>query len=74
MSKNRLQTILEEVKKGTIDIGQALEQLKVLPYEDIEFARIDHHRQLRQGVAEVIFCQGKTLQQIVEISKRMLKS
>jgi len=48
-----------------------LERLKVLPYEDLGYARIDHHRSLRKGFPEVVFCQGKTTEQSVEIIKRL---
>ena len=74
MANDRLKEILSGVKTGRLDIKQALEKLKILPYEDINFARIDHHRHLRQGMAEVIFCEGKTIKQIVEITRRILKS
>ncbi|MFH0926767.1 MAG: nickel pincer cofactor biosynthesis protein LarB [bacterium] len=74
MSIDRLKEILLNVKEGQIDIDSALEKLKLLPYENINFARIDHHRSLRQGVAEVIFCKGKSIDQVVEIAKRILDS
>lgn len=51
---------------------EGLEQLRFLPYEDIGFARIDHHRSLRQGVPEVIFCEGKTVDQVRSIGERIL--
>jgi pyridinium-3,5-biscarboxylic acid mononucleotide synthase len=51
---------------------EGLEQLRFLPYEDIGFARIDHHRSLRQGVPEVIFCEGKTVDQVRGIGERIL--
>jgi len=56
---------LEQVKGGQVDIDQAMEKLRHLPYEDLGFARVDHHRQLRKGFPEVIFCPGKTTEQIV---------
>jgi hypothetical protein len=52
-------------------VDSALERLKVLPYEDLGYARIDHHRSLRKGFPEVVFCQGKTTEQSVEIIKRL---
>ncbi len=51
-----------------------MQQLKVLPYEDLGFARLDHHRHLRQGFPEVIFCQGKSIAQITGIARRILAS
>ena len=52
-------------------MDEALQKLRKLPYEDIGFARIDHHRSLRTGVPEVIYCEGKSVSQIVEIAQRM---
>jgi NCAIR mutase (PurE)-related protein len=69
-----LREILEQVQKGRSSIKSALTQLKKLPYEDMGFAKIDHHRSLRTGVPEVIYCQGKSISQIVEIAKRMEKN
>lgn len=53
--------LLWQVKNGDIDINEAENMLKKLPYEDMGFAKLDHHRKLRQGVAEVIYCEGKAL-------------
>jgi NCAIR mutase (PurE)-related protein len=58
---------LEKVKAGEITIEQATEHLRHLPYEDIGFARVDHHRQIRCGFPEVIYCPGKTAEQIISI-------
>ena len=51
--------LLEEVKSGNMEIGQAEELLKDLPYEDLGYAKLDHHRALRSGFGETVFCQGK---------------
>jgi len=59
--------LLEQVKSGQIEIDQAMEKLRHLPFEDLGFARVDHHRQLRRGFPEVIFCPGKTTEQIIRI-------
>jgi NCAIR mutase (PurE)-related protein len=59
--------LLEQVKNSEIDIKQAVEKLRHLPFEDLGFAHIDHHRQIRQGFPEVIYCPGKTTEQIIEI-------
>lgn len=64
---NMLRQLLEDVKNGTIDIDLALTKMKYFPFEDLGFAIIDHHRTLRKGFPEVIFCQGKTIEQIVRI-------
>jgi NCAIR mutase (PurE)-related protein len=55
------------VRSGRLDVGQAVEKLRYLPFEDLGFATIDHHRQLRRGFCEVIYCPGKTTEQIIEI-------
>jgi NCAIR mutase (PurE)-related protein len=59
--------LLEQVKNGKIDIDEAVEKLRHLPFEDLGFACIDHHRQIRQGFPEVIYCPGKTTEQVVKI-------
>ncbi len=58
---------MEQVQGGQVAIDDAMERLRHLPYEDLGFARVDHHRQLRKGFPEVIFCPGKTIEQIVRI-------
>lgn len=63
-----IQAILEAVHTGSLPVDQALEQLKTLPYDDLGFARVDHHRALRQGFPEVIFCAGKTPEQAAQIA------
>jgi len=73
MNIETLRQILEEVKSGKIEIEDALEGLRSFPFEDIGFAKIDHHRQLRQGFPEVILCSGKTSEQIAQIAERILK-
>jgi len=62
-----LRQLLEQVKSGQVEIDQAMEKLRHLPFEDLGFARVDHHRQLRRGFPEVIFCPGKTTEQIIRI-------
>ena len=71
MTKDELRRVLEEVKNNDLDIDSALNKLQNLPYEDLGFAKLDHHRTLRKGFPEVIFCQGKTVEQIVEIYKKL---
>jgi len=61
--------ILEQVKNNEIDISTAEEILKKLPYEDLGFAKLDHHRALRSGFGEVVFCQGKSIEHLKEIYK-----
>jgi NCAIR mutase (PurE)-related protein len=67
MQAEELRKLLEEVKGGDISIDQAVEKLRQLPFEDLGFAHIDHHRQIRRGFPEVIYCPGKTTEQIIAI-------
>lgn len=60
---------LEEVAKGTLTPEQALQELIELPYKDLGFAKVDFHRNIRNGGTETIFCPGKTIDQIIEIFK-----
>lgn len=64
-------TILSGVRSGEISIEEAEKILKKLPYEDLGYAKIDHHRNLRQGMEEVIYCQGKEMEHLVGICRRM---
>ena len=59
------------MKAGELSIDEAITQLRILPYEDLGFAKLDHHRALRQGLPEVVFGQGKTVEQIATITKRL---
>ena len=67
-----LKNLLNNVKTGKIDIDGALRKLKELPFEDIGFATIDHHRSLRRGFPEVIYGPGKKAEEIVKISEKMI--
>ena len=67
MEQKAVRTLLEQVAKGKTSIDEALLQLKKAPFEDIGFAKLDYHRGLRQGVAEVIYGAGKTTEQIIKI-------
>ena len=71
MTAEQLEALLAEVAAGRLAPGAALERLKHLPFEDLPFARIDHHRALRQGSPEVVFCEGKTAEQVVAICERL---
>jgi len=71
MIKEKMHRLLEDVKNGVVEVDVALDSLKNMPYEDLGFAKVDHHREMRKGFPEVIFCQGKTTSQIVEIIKIM---
>ena len=73
MNNDKIKKILSSVKNGSISVEGAVKKLKHFPYEDISFAKVDHHRHLRQGVPEVIFASGKTKEQVVGIAKVMYK-
>jgi len=73
MDERDIRQLLEQVKAGRLSTAQALERLKHLPFEDLGFAKIDHHRALRQGYAEVILGRGKTPVQVAEIVRGMLR-
>lgn len=71
MDTGRLKNLLTEVASGNVAIEEALERLRNLPFEDLGFAKVDHHRMLRKGYPETIFCAGKTPEQVVVIVHRM---
>lgn len=71
MNPARLRELLDRVATGQVTPAAATEQLKSLPFEDIGFAKVDHHRALRHGMPEVIFGEGKSPAQIIEIARRM---
>jgi NCAIR mutase (PurE)-related protein len=74
MDQDHLRTLLEQVRTGAVEIDAALERLKHLPYEDLGFAKVDHHRALRHGMPEVVFGKGKTSEQVSAIVKTLLAS
>ena len=69
---NDTKKILEQLRAGELSVDQALLKLKLAPFEDLGFAKVDHHRALRQGAAEVIYGEGKTPEQIAGILRAML--
>jgi len=73
MESQELLKILELVKEKKLSPDEALQRVKHLPFEDLDFAKVDHHRALRQGFAEVVFAKGKTVGQVAEIVKAMLR-
>ena len=72
MNREQVRNILSQVQDGTIPIEEALDRLRSLPFEDMGFATIDHHRELRTGFPEIIYCQGKTVEQVVSIAERIV--
>jgi NCAIR mutase (PurE)-related protein len=71
MDQSKLAELLESVANGTTSPDEAAERLRTLPFEDLGFAKLDHHRHLRQGYPETVYAEGKTCAQVVEIVQRM---
>lgn len=69
----KIKRLLEGVKSGRVSIEKAMEELRLLPFVDLGFARVDTHRELRKGLAEVVFCSGKKRNEIVEIVHTLSK-
>ena len=74
MDQERLRQLLQNVKSGAVEVDAALENLRHMPFEDLGFAKVDHHRAIRQGVPEVIFGKGKTPDQIIAIASRLAEN
>ena len=72
MEQKELHRLLQQVADGSLTVNQAMTQFKTEPFQDLGFAKIDHHRALRQGAAEVIYGAGKTPEQILRIARAML--
>ena len=74
MDRHRIESLLNEVREGRTPVDEALDRLRDLPFEDLGFAKIDHHRALRTGMPEVIFGAGKTAAQVATIFARMAQA
>jgi pyridinium-3,5-biscarboxylic acid mononucleotide synthase len=72
MTVNDLEKLLNEVKEGRKSVDEALSELKYFPYTDLGFARIDHQREVRTGYPEIVYCAGKTIEQVIEIFRVMI--
>jgi pyridinium-3,5-biscarboxylic acid mononucleotide synthase len=73
MDREKIRTILEAVSNGKLSIDTAFNRLKHLPYEDLSFAKVDHHRDIRQGIPEVVFAEGKKTEDVVAIARSLHK-
>lgn len=73
MDERHLQELLRRYKESEIDETHVIDELKKLPYEDMGFAKLDHHRKIRKGQGEVIYCAGKTVEQIKQIFSKLLE-
>jgi pyridinium-3,5-biscarboxylic acid mononucleotide synthase len=71
MQAELLRDLLDEVRAGTRTVESAVDRLRDLPFENLGYARLDHHRALRTGFPEVVFCEGKRVDQIIEIMERL---
>lgn len=71
MNVDQLKQLLEAVAAGQTPVADAVSRLRSLPFENLPFATVDHHRAIRCGQAEVVFCQGKTVQQVLQIVERL---
>ncbi len=74
MDRSQIETLLNEVREGRASVAEALERLRKLPFEDLGFAKLDHHRALRTGMPEVIFAESKAPAQVAAIFARMCKA
>jgi pyridinium-3,5-biscarboxylic acid mononucleotide synthase len=72
MMEDQLRSLLEEVRTGATDVESALERVRHLPFEDLGFAKVDHHRALRHGIPEVVFGLGKTADHVIAIAGKLL--
>lgn len=73
MTEDQLRALLEDVKNGATDVDSALERVRHLPFEDLGFAKVDHHRALRHGMPEVVFGLGKTTDHVLAIAGKLLE-
>lgn len=73
MDQDQLRALLDQVRMGAVDVDAALERLRHMPFEDLGFAKVDHHRSLRHGIPEVIFGKGKTPDQVSAIAQALLE-
>ena len=67
MDQDQLRALLDQVRAGSLEVDAALERMRHLPFEDLGFAKVDHHRALRHGIPEVVFGKGKTPEQVATI-------
>ncbi|PWT98132.1 MAG: 1-(5-phosphoribosyl)-5-amino-4-imidazole-carboxylate carboxylase [Terriglobia bacterium] len=74
MTPDQLRSLLEEVRAGAVDVESAMGRMRHLPFEDLGFAKIDHHRALRHGMPEVVFAQRKTPEQVIAITRQLLEN
>ena len=74
MQEHEIRELMNNIKNHKINVDEAVRKLKFLPFEDLGFVKIDHHRALRKGFPEVVFCPSKTVNQVVNILKKLAKN
>jgi NCAIR mutase (PurE)-related protein len=74
MDPKRLEQLLSRVRAGEVAVDEALSELRTLPFADLGYARVDHHRALRQGIPEVVLGEGKTVDQIVGVAEELIRA
>jgi NCAIR mutase (PurE)-related protein len=74
MDEEQLRSLFEQVRAGAVDVDSALHRMRHMPFEDLGFAKVDHHRALRHGMPEVIFGKGKTAAQVIAIAESLLEN
>ncbi|MCS7201981.1 MAG: nickel pincer cofactor biosynthesis protein LarB [Dictyoglomus sp.] len=72
MNREKIREILEKIKRGELDVEEGLEKISFLPYEDLGYAKVDYQRSITRGFPEVVFCQGKTPEQVANIMEKLL--
>src|SRR5712675_845071 len=72
MDRDQLRALFEQVRSGAVDVDNALTRMRHMPFEDLGFAKVDHHRELRHGMPEVILAKGKTPEQVTAIAERLV--
>ena len=74
MDQSQLRLLFEQVRSGAVDLDTAMTRMRHMPFEDLGFAKVDHHRALRHGIPEVIFAKGKTPDQVIAIASSLLRN
>src|SRR5947207_8191065 len=72
MDQDQLRALFEQVRSGALEIDAAMGRMRHMPFEDLGFAKVDHHRELRHGMPEVILAKGKTPEQVTAIAERLV--
>ncbi len=74
MDQEQLRSLFEQVRDGAVDVEAAIKRMRHMPFEDLGFAKVDHHRALRHGMPEVVFAQGKTPEQVAAIAESLCEN